>query len=209
VKRRWFSEWRISTRALGAAVHLQDLRKRLLRDQDVREVAFASSFGKSIRASRWPSVATELELLALVLEERAHELEPGLLRRDGVQDLTGQSFPEIQRKRRPSWPRPSVPSEVLGRLRDEPEARALAGHPEVVVVHQLQRDVRLRQVADQVEELPRRNRHAPGSRNLRLGLGQQSQVEIGRREAQVPVGGLEEDVREDRNRVFSARRRPA
>jgi uncharacterized protein YifE (UPF0438 family) len=70
--------------SVSAAVHFQDFGQGLLRDQDVRDRRLGVFLREVDQGEPVPVGRDELEFLALVLQERPHELEASLLGRDRI-----------------------------------------------------------------------------------------------------------------------------
>ena len=147
----------------------------------------------------------EAEQLGARLEEHAVQVVAGLVVRDGEEGPLDHLEQLLrlhvgERHLLEAWQR----REVLGGQADDAELGGAALHLEVVVVRPLERDLLLRQRAHDLVQVARGDREGALLQHLAalLVLGGDREVEVGRRDDELTLLRLEEDVGEDRHRAL-------
>ena len=157
--------------------------------------------GKLIRAMRWPSVATISILFGCTLSSAPlswKRVSSCVIANFTLPTIVFSSSsgivyasPHVHRRQR---------RVVLGRQTEEAELRGAGLDEHRVVFLQRHVDVFVGKRADDVEEALRFDGHAAGRGDARGAGAEDRDVEIGRGDLQPSVGGLEQDVRQNRNR---------
>jgi hypothetical protein len=189
-------------RRFVVGIQARELVEDLLGDEDRLEARLGRGVLDLDEGEAVAVGGRHLETAVLRLQERALQLEPDLLGGDGEADLLDHPAEraELQGEGRAAGGL-RTGREVGGRqtVEADPELWRLAVDLDVVVLEDAQADLgSRRKVANDVEEFPRR--YGDGSARLEregLYLGDEGRIEIGRRERERCVAGLEEDVRED------------
>src|SRR5260370_40052170 len=122
----------VANRAGGdrGSVHVQNLRQRLLWDQNVGEASLSVLVGEVNQREAMTVGRDDLALFSLLFQERSHQLEAGLLRGDGVEHFARHPFPEVQGKGDLAFAlNLGNRRKVFGGLRYEAEARTLERPP--------------------------------------------------------------------------------
>ena len=157
--------------------------------------------GTSIFASRWPFVATMRIVSGLSSHSTPLRIGPTFLGADGerrVRDellqIAGPDAPALVEAHR------GKARELVARQAEDLEVRATAVERHALFAGGRDLHRRRRELAGDLAQLLRGNRD--GARRLDVGrdLGAHGDVEVGPRQADALVGGLDQDVREHRQR---------